>query len=421
VTSFYATRHAGNLRVNLLRRHPVAVILVVLLLVTAIHPFPSLVDAVTGSAPGGTDLDRPILYVLFAPLSNTLDALTFFSLSRAVWALVVWILLLAAWGAVRAASDSLGWRRVVATSLVGPAVLVLLVLAALVLPRPVPRLINDGPGTVIDYHAHTNASHDGRPGWTLAKLAEWHERQGFQASYVTDHNIVYDGSMPAPEGASIRLLPGVEWSVYGQHVVAIGPVEPLPRDSFGLTTVRMVRIFNAIERQGALSIASLPEYWRYHQEELGQFVLAGVDGFEIVNCAPKALAFPSDLRRQVIALAGSHDLVVVGASDNHGWGQVTCVWNVSQPGAQGFHTNRVFARPLALVQGDWQAWTAPVTQPWFMFRSLSWSERASWLTWVVIILLYRVMPRREGQRAGIGILARSLGGGRKSGANQIPT
>lgn len=411
---------------NLLRRHPVAVALVVLLLLTAIHPFPSLVDAVTGSAPGDADLDRPILYVLVAPLSNTLDALTFFSLSRAVWALVVWVLLLAAWGAVRASSDSHNWRRVVVSGLLGPAVLVLLVLAALALPRPVPRLINDGPGTVIDYHAHTNKSHDGRPGWTLAKLAAWHERQGFQASYVTDHNIVYDGSMPPPaaEGTSIRLLPGVEWSVYGQHVVAIGPVEPLPRDSFGLSTVRMVRIFNAIERQGALSIASLPEYWRNHQAELNQFVLAGVDGFEIVNCAPKALGFPSDLRRQVIALAGSHDLVVVGASDNHGWGQVTCVWNVSQPGAQGFRTNRVFARPLALVQGDWQAWTAPITQPWFMFRSLSWSERASWLTWVLIILLYRVLPRREGQPAGIGILARSLG--RKSrrslpGSNQTPT
>ena len=411
---------------NLLRRHPVAVALVVLLLLTAIHPFPSLVDAVTGSAPGDADLDRPILYVLFAPLSNTFDALTFFSLSRAVWALVVWVLLLAAWGAVRASSDSHNWRRVVVSGLLGPAVLVLLVLGALVLPRPVPRLINDGPGTVIDYHAHTNKSHDGRPGWTPAKLAAWHERQGFQASYVTDHNIVYDGSMapPAAEGTSIRLLPGVEWSVYGQHVVAIGPVEPLPRDSFGLSTARMVRIFNAIERQGALSIASLPEYWRNHQEELNQFVLAGVDGFEIVNCAPKALGFPSDLRRQVIALAGSHDLVVVGASDNHGWGQVTCVWNVSQPGAQGFRTNRVFARPLALEQGEWQGWTAPITQPWFMFRSLSWSERASWLTWVLIILLYRVLPRREGQPAGIGILARSLG--RKSrrslpGSNQTPT
>ena len=393
---------------NLLRRHPVAIALVVLLLATAIHPLPSLVDVVTGSAPGDPDLDRPVLYVAFAPLSNALDALTFFSLSRAEWALGVWALLLAAWGALRASSESLSSRRIMASALLGPAALVLLVLAALVLPRPVPRLVSDGPGTVIDYHAHTAASHDGRPGWTLAKLAAWHQRQGFDASYVTDHNIIYDGSLPAPQGTALSLLPGVEWSVYGQHVVAIGPVEALPRDSFGESTGRMVRIFAAIQRQGALSIASLPEYWRNHRDDLGDFVVAGVSGFEIVNCAPRALGFPSDLRRQVVALAGSHDLVVVGASDNHGWGQVTCVWNVSRPGAQGFHTNRVFARPLALVQGDWQAWTAPVTQPWFLLRSLSWSERASWLTWVVIILLYRVMPRREGQSGGLGILARSV-------------
>jgi hypothetical protein len=274
---------------------------------------------------------------------------------------------------------------------------------------------------VIDYHAHTSTSHDGRPGWTLAKLAAWHERQGFEASYVTDHNVVYDGSLPVPDGTSISLLPGVEWSVHQQHVVAIGPVEPLPRDSFQGSTARMIRIFAAIERQGGLSIASLPEYWRNHWDDLGAFVVAGVDGFEIVNCAPKALAFPSALRHKVLTLAGSHDLMVVGASDNHGWGQVTCVWNVSLPGAQGFRTNRVFARPLALVQGDWQPWTAAATQPWFLLRSLSWSERASWLTWVVIILLYRAMPRREGQGAGLGILARSLGRRSTTVPNETPT
>ncbi len=115
-------------------------------------------------------------------------------------------------------------------------------------------------------------------------------------------------------------------------------VEPVPRDSFQGSTARMIRIFAAIERQGGLSIASLPEYWRNHWEDLGAFVLGGVDGFEIVNCAPKALGFPSDLRRQVLTLAASHDLLVVGASDNHGWGQVTCVWNVSLPGAHRQNT-----------------------------------------------------------------------------------
>jgi len=413
--------------VNLLRRHPVAITLLLLLLITAIHPLSPLVDAVTGSVPGDADLDRPILYVMFAPLSTTLDALTFFSLARAEWALAVWILALGAWGALQGWATPLSWQRRAVRGSIGPALVILLVLAAVVLPRPVPRLVTDagagGGGTVIDYHAHTSASHDGRPGWTLAKLAAWHARQGFEATYVTDHNVVYDGSLPLPPDISISLLPGVEWSVYEQHVVAIGPVEAVPRDSFGESTARMVRIFAAIERQGALSIASLPEYWRYHFNDLGAFVVAGVDGFEIVNCAPKALGFPSDLRRQVLRLAASHDLMVVGASDNHGWGQVTCVWNVSRPGAQGFHTNRVFARPLALVQGDWQPWTAGVTQPWFLLRSLSWSERASWLTWVVIILLYRAMPRREGQAAGLGILARSLGrpSRRTTVPNETPT
>ena len=396
---------------NLLRRHPVAIMLVLLLVITAIHPLSPLVDAITGSAPGDADLDRPTLYVMFAPLSNVLDGLTFFSMARAQWALAVWVVALAAWGGsvLRRGATPITLRRRVARALVGPVVLVLLGATAVLVPRPVPRLVTTaGAGTVLDYHAHTSASHDGRPGWTLARLAEWHARQGFDASYVTDHNVIYDGSLPPPPGTPIGLLPGVEWSVYRQHVIAIGPVEPLARDSFGGSGARMTRIFAAIERQGALGIASLPEYWRNYRDELGTFVVAGVDGFEIVNCSPKGLAFPSQGRREVLELAAGHDLVVVGASDNHGWGQVTCVWNLSRPGAQGYHTNRVFARPLALVQGDGQSWAAAVTQPWFLLRSLSLSERASWLTWVFIILLYRAMPRREGQRAGFGILARSI-------------
>ncbi|PYO63149.1 MAG: hypothetical protein DMD28_03075 [Gemmatimonadetes bacterium] len=43
-----------------------------------------------------------------------------------------------------------------------------------------------------------------------------------------------------------------------------------------------------------------------------------------------------------------------------------------------------------------------------MLQSLSWSERSSWITWIVVILIYRSVPRREGDAGGIGILARSL-------------
>ncbi|MGH7531531.1 MAG: PHP domain-containing protein [Gemmatimonadales bacterium] len=383
-----------------MRRHPIAFTLLAVLVVTAIRPLPPLVDAVTGSAPGDVELSRPVLYVMFAPLSTTLDALTLFSLPRAQWALAVWALALAASGAARRGT----LRRRIGRALLGPLALVVLAGAALMLPRPVPRLVAaDSAATVIDYHAHTAASHDGRPGWTPARAARWHARQGFEATYITDHNVVFGGSRIN----AIPLLPGVEWSVYRQHVIALGPVEPVVRDSFSGSVARMVRLFDAIGEQGGWSIASLPEYWRNHQGELGSFVVAGVEGFEIVNCAPKALAFPSADRTDVVGLAARHHLLVVGASDHHGWGQVTCVWNVSYPEA-GFRGNRVFARPLALLQGDSGPWTAAVTQPWFLFRGLAWSERASWITWVLVILLYRAVPRRRGQPAGLGILARSI-------------
>jgi hypothetical protein len=401
--------------VNILRRHPIALTLLALVLLSALRPLPALVDAVTGAPPAEADLVRPIVYTALAPLSNILDALTFLSLERARALLIGWTLALAAWGALRRGSP----RRRVGRALLGPLAVVVAGGAVVVLPRPVPRLVTpDSAVTVIDYHAHTDASHDGRAGWTAEKLAAWHAAQGFQASYVTDHNEIFTRRTeePPPNASptsrrpppAIRLLPGVEWSVSGQHIVALGAVSPIDRTVYNRDTRAMLRLFAELHRQGALGLVSLPEYWRNHWDKLDDFVAAGADGFEIVNCAPKAIGFPAGLRAQVLRLAARHNLLVVGASDNHGWGKVTCVWNLSGAGARGYAANRVVARPIALSQGEGRPWTAAYTQPWLMIRSLSWSERSSWITWILVILIYRAVPRRAGDPHGIGILARSL-------------
>jgi hypothetical protein len=388
-------------RVNLLRRHPIAYGLIALVLLSALDPLPALVDAVRGAPALDADLVRPAAYTALAPLSDVLDALTFLSASRARAFLAGWVAALALWGLVRRGP----LRRRLLLAALGPALLVLLGMAAVLLPRPVPELVAaDSSMTVIDYHAHTAASHDGRPGWTAEDLAGWHAAQGFGASYVTDHNVVFNRPVDDP----IRLLPGVELSVYRQHVVVLGAVAPINRDPYNRNTAGMLSLFRELHRLGAIGLASLPEYWRNHWADLDGFVAAGVDGFEIVNCAPQAIGFPAPARAQVLALAASHDLLVVGASDNHGWGKVTCVWNLSSPSAHGYRANRVLARPLALAQGDWEPWTAACTQPWLMLRGLSWSERSSWITWILVILIYRSVPRREGDAGGVGILARSL-------------
>jgi hypothetical protein len=385
---------------RLARRHPLAAVVTVLLVAGAVFSLPAVLDAVTGSAPADVDLVRPVWYVVLAPLSNVLDALTFLSVERAPWALGVWMLALAYLGARRPGTvrRRLGW------AVLGPVGLAALAAAAVVLPRPVPRLVvPDGSLTVLDYHAHTEASHDGRSGWTLDKLARWHARQGFEASYVTDHNRVFLLGPAAPTS----LLPGVEWGVHRQHVLALGAVREIARDSFSGTTERMLQVFTEIDGQGAIAIAALPEYWRNHWEHLEDLARAGAHGFEIVDCGPKALGFPSAARARVVRLIAARDLLAVGGSDHHGWGQVTCVWNLAAPGVTGVRANRVVARSVALRQGDGAAWAAALTQPWLMFRTLSWSERVSWLTWLAVIVFYRAIPRREGDD-GLGILARSL-------------
>ena len=247
-------------------------------------------------------------------------------------------------------------------ALVGPLLLAGLVAAALLLPRPVPRLISADPGfTVIDYHTHTVTSYDGRPGWTAVAAARWHAAQGFQATYITDHNRLFDRRADA----AIPLLPGVEWSVYRQHVLALGEVTPIDPDRYNANTPALLGLFPELHRQGALAVASLPEYWESHWDDVDDFIRAGLDGFEIMSCAPRALAFPGTARARVLTLARQHNLLVVGGSDNHGWGKVTCVWNLVAPSAHGYRANQVVARPLALLQGEWLAWTAPYTQPWF--------------------------------------------------------
>src|SRR5947208_1962680 len=72
--------HPRILRVNLLRRHPIALALIVLVVWSSVDPLPALVDAVTRAPAADADLTRPIGYLLLAPLSDVLDALTFLSL-----------------------------------------------------------------------------------------------------------------------------------------------------------------------------------------------------------------------------------------------------------------------------------------------------------------------------------------------------
>src|SRR3989449_1989158 len=146
-------------RVNLLRRHPIALTLIALLLFSALVPLPPLVDAGSGAPPADVDLVRPTLYTLLAPVSNVLDALTFLSLERAIAFLITWGVALALWGLLRRGP----LRRRLAVAVLAPLAVMLLGVAAVLLPRPVPRLAAaDSTLTVIDRSEEGRGGEEGR-------------------------------------------------------------------------------------------------------------------------------------------------------------------------------------------------------------------------------------------------------------------
>src|SRR5207237_5027218 len=132
----WSARMPKIVRMKLLRRYPITFTLLALVIISALAPLPPLVDAVTGAPPYDVDLVRPASYTLLAPLSDVLDALTFLSMGRAWWLLLVWVIGLAVWGVARSGSRP---RRLLRASL-GPLAVVALGVAAVLLPRPVVQL-----------------------------------------------------------------------------------------------------------------------------------------------------------------------------------------------------------------------------------------------------------------------------------------
>ena len=154
----------------------------------------------------------------------------------------------------------------------------------------------------------------------------WHRRAGFDAVFVTDHNTVAGlGSHAGPP----VLCPGIEVSAWKAHVVLLGDSVAVDRTRYNGSLDALRRLLAESDSlYGALSVLSLPEYERNHWARLDTLVAAGADGFEIVNASPKANEFSRARRDSVVALARRTNRFVVGASDSHGWGATSMVWNL---------------------------------------------------------------------------------------------
>jgi hypothetical protein len=391
--------------------------LTLLLLGARLTAVPALTDPVSGPAPPSLHLATPPGYLVLAPLFTLWDGASMLSMSRLRGLLVGLALLYLLWRSWRAfrprrGHSLMGELRTLAVSLV---LLLTFLITGAVWHRPMLALAGVDPGElVVDFHSHTNVSHDVKNTWMRGFDTEanrrWHSRAGFNVVFITDHNVVTSHESRVMTGEAPILCPGIEVSAWRSHIVLLGDSLPVDRSRYNSSLDALLTLLRVSDSAyGALSVASLPEYRRNHWERLDTLVAAGLDGFEIVNAAPMDNEITRADRDSVIKVARSRNRFVVGVSDSHGWGATSMVWNlVRVTGTQtdsdscgavlrrlqdGFGAVQVIERHRLRPDDWWPMWLTPAGLVWETWRSMGWTLTAAWIAWIWVFAAGRVWIR----------------------------
>jgi hypothetical protein len=387
---------------------------------TAVFSLPPLVDIGHPGVRMTAALRTPLAYDVVAPVSDVLDALTLLFPSQCAATFVLCaVVALGFWTYRRARSPaSMVPHKLLRFLLcfVGGAIAIAGI--TLVASRPMASIaLADRDLIAIDFHSHTEASHDGRSGFDAERNREWHASAGFDAAYVTDHQ-TFDGALsgarrnPAGSGDGMVLLPGVELRDGDQHPILIG-VDP-----------RRMRITSpdwgaaAVEADGGpappILLLSLPGDIEHVplDETNGPVRLAGI---EAVDGSPRGMAQSAHERDAIFSLAGQMHLAVISASDNHGWGRTAPAWSVMRiPRWRGMTPSEldiairrtiidegpraveVIARRTAPVPTNkLETAAGGIMVALTMMRTMSVPERVSWIgwSWALCFLSLRIARR----------------------------
>lgn len=412
---------------NRISRLGVPVFLTAALLIARLAAVPALSDPVAGAAPAALHLQVPWLYLVFSPVFTLWDGISMLSMSRLEGFLAGLAVLYLIWRllGVRRPFSVLRELRTLAVALV---LLLGFLMAGALWHRPMLALAGiDRDDLVVDFHSHTNLSHDVRGtlmrGFDHEANRRWHARAGFDAAFITDHNIVSRQSLVASRQSPVvnlrsramTLCPGIEVSAWRAHIVLLGDTLPVDRRRYNDSFDELLALLETSDSvYGSPSVASLPEYRRNHWERLDTLMRAGLDGFEIVNASPKANEITRTERDWVIRLARAHDLFVVGVSDSHGWGATSMVWNlVRMPGGgeicggildelgKGFGSVRIIERHRLRPDAWWPMWLTPVGVVWESWRSMGWGMTVSWLAWIWFVAWRPISLRTSSMRTKI--------------------
>jgi len=353
-------------------------------------------------------------YLALSPIVRILDGLAFLTVSQHIAFGVTLLVAFVAWRGIRRWNAprrgllrAIAWESVAgAGMLVG---LVALYAAVVLIPRPHSRLVLHDPDELaVDFHSHTDHSHDGQSWFTVARNRGWHERVGFDVAYITDHAGV-GGTLEAGRtnarlsGERTVLLPGVELRAGVQRIVLLGVTEADAHhfpdgaiDAAGLSALRESHPFPVP------LVLTLPAELDWEGWELMPDALEGNDA------SPRGLEQSTREAGELRALRDRFAFPLIASSNNHGWFNAAVAWSVVRlPGWRamtpreldrairvqvaegGVGAVRIVerTRPLPPTETLALAGTLPMLA-WNATRTLTPVERVVWLFWGALFSLW---------------------------------
>ena len=391
--------------------------------VSAAFSLSPLVDVLQPHTPAAASLETPVLYDVFAPASNILDALTLLSPAQYWGVFALCLVLFFAPGIVRDLRRPRGFNSLSTTAsvlrFVGGTVAIVGIM--IVVWRPMAALSLHDPDLIaVDFHSHTSASHDGRSDFDAERNREWHQSSGFNAAYITDHR-TFNGALDAAErnppvaGDGATLLPGVELRDGDEHPILLGANPSRTR----LTSADLAGALIATDGGSVPPILLLTIPGNIVRvppsEYTGPIRLAGI---EVSDGSPRGMAQTARYNKDILALADKLRLAPVAGSDNHGWGRTAPAWSVLRiPGwrrmtpasldiairrtilARAPGTTAVIARrTVGPPSGIAEAALGGVAVGTLMLRTMNLRDRLSWILWSWSAALLSLVRARRNRR-----------------------
>jgi hypothetical protein len=172
-------------------------------------------------------------------------------------------------------------------------------------------------------HSHTTVSDGTRPAEEV--IADY-ERRGYDYLAISDHDQFVD---PANyrDSTELILLPAVEVTARGPHILHVGATEPVTPDE------NRQNVLDSIAEQGAFSVLNHPN-WQSHYNHCPQELMESLDGYagiEIYNGVIERLeGIPLATDRWDRLLSQGKRVWGFGTDDAHAPQDVALAWSVVQ-------------------------------------------------------------------------------------------